>query len=135
MWNICWDLWESRNAEVHQTTATRKEVLLAQLDREIQETKSLGILNDFLPRAEKQFFKQPTREVLKQTEYERRLWLHVAKRYIERDRQRVARNRTIRIMREWLRPGSTEEVMKNRRQILRRGDRDPRAPEGTRRGI
>ena len=92
MWNICWDLWESRNAEVHQTTATRKEVLLAQLDREIQETKSLGILNDFLPRAEKQFFKQPIREVLKQTEYERRLWLHVAKRYIERDRQRVARS-------------------------------------------
>ena len=75
--------------------------------------QGIGALNDFLPRAEKQFFKQPIREVLKQTEYKRRLWLHVAKRYIERDRQQVARIRAIRIMREWLRLGSTVEVMKN----------------------
>ena len=134
MWTICWDMWESRNDEVHKKTATRKLVLLAQLDKEIREVKAIGSMNEFLPRAERTFFTQTTQSILEKTEYERKLWLHVAKRYIERDRQRVARSRATRIMREWLKPGSTEAIRKQRRQIIRRWENNPCAPTGTRRG-
>ena len=134
LWNISWDMWESRNDEVHKETATRKSILLAQLDREIREVKALGSTNEFLPRADRIFFNQNTNSILKKTEYEKKLWLHVAKRYIERDRQRVARNRATRIMREWLRPGSTEEIEKRRRTIIRQWNENPWTPVGTRRG-
>ena len=127
-------MWESRNNEIHKETAKKKAVILAQLDKEIREIKSIGSLNDFLPQVEKTFFTQLTKEILEKTEYKRRLWLHVAKRYIERDRQRVARNRATRIMREWLQPGSTEDIGRQRRRIIQQWDNNPTAPTGTRRG-
>ena len=134
LWNVAWDMWDSRNGEVHKNKTTRKEQIIAQLDAEIRSTHSEGQTNRFLPRMERTFFRQELEEVLKHTEYQKRTWLHIAKRYIERDRQRVARDRSIRLMREWLIPGSTGNIGRLRRRIINRSESDLRAPEGSRRG-
>ena len=133
LWEVAWDMWDSRNGEVHRNQETRKEQIIAKLDAEIEEAYTNGETNHFLPRMEREFFRQSKEDILKHTEYQKRAWLHIARRYISTDRQRVVRNRSVRIMREWLRPGSTEEIRAEQRQINRRQS-DLRAPEGSRRG-
>ena len=134
LWEVSWDMWESRNGVVHRNKQTRKEIILAQLDTDINQKYNEGQTNRFLPRTERTFFRQDLEEILKTTEYQKRAWLLIAKRYIERDRQRVARDRSVRIMREWLIPGSTENITRLRRRITNRRESDLRAPEGSRRG-
>ena len=134
LWNVSWDMWDSRNGEVHKNQTTRKEQIIAQLNDKVKEAHNAGQTNRFLPRMEKAFFKKDVMETLEATEYQKRTWLHIARRYIERDRQRVARNRSIIIMREWLVPGSTGNIRKMRERIKNRSKSDLRAPEGSRRG-
>lgn len=134
LWDISWDMWDSRNGEVHRNTITRKEQIIAQLHADITSTHHTGNDNRFMPWMEKEFFKQPLDTILQNTEYQKRTWLHLATRYIERDRQRVARNRSVRIMREWILPGSTGTIGQQRRRIINRRESDLRAPEGSRRG-
>ena len=134
LWNVSWDMWDSRNGEVHRNKKTRKEQIIAQLEVDIRETYNEGRNNRFMPRMEKTFFRQDLKELLEKTEYQKRAWILIAKRYIERDRQRVARDRSIRIMREWLMPGSTGDIGRLRWRIINRSESDLRAPEGSRRG-
>ena len=134
LWNVSWDMWDSRNGEVHKNKATRKEQIIAQLNKEVMEAHTAGQINTFLPRMEKAFFRKGVTEILKGTEYQKRTWLHIARRYNERDRQRVARDRSVLIMREWLEPGSTGNLNKIRRRVMNRSMSDLRAPEGSRRG-
>ena len=133
LWGVAWDMWDSRNGEVHKNKTTRKAQVLAQLDTEIRQKYNEGQTNRFLPRLEHAFFRQNLEVVLTNTEYQKRAWLHIAKRYIERDRQRVARNRSILLMREWILPGSTGEIGRHRRRIINRSLSALRAPEGSRR--
>ena len=134
LWNVSWDMWDSRNGEVHRNRQTRQDIIIAQLDRDIQDAHEAGTTNKFMPRLERLFFRVDKEEVLERTEYQKRTWLHMAKRYVERDRQRIVRNKGVRLLREWLRPGSTEEIVKRAQQIKNRIDRHMRAPEGSRRG-
>ena len=134
LWNVSWDMWDSRNAEVHQKTQTRRDIIIEHLHTEIQTHLDIGQTNEFLPRLERTFFRTTVEEVTRQTEYQKRLWLHIAKRYIERDNQRVARNRSIQIMREWLQPGSTTAAVRRRKRTINRSDNNMRGPEGWRRG-
>ena len=134
LWNVSWDMWDSRNGEVHKNKNTRKAQIIAQLDADVRNKHFEGQTNRFLPRMEREFFQAPVEDILEFTEYQKRAWLHIARRYVERDRQRVARNRSVRIMREWLQPGSTGHIGRNRRRIINRSESDLRAPEGSRRG-
>ena len=134
LWNVSWDMWDSRNGEVHRHKMTRKEQIIAQLNAEVRDAHETGQTNLFLPHMEKAFFRKDVEEILETTEYQKRTWLHIAKRYNERDRQRVARNRSIEIMREWLKPGSTGNIEKMRKRIINRSTSDLRAPEGNKRG-
>ena len=134
LWMVSWDMWDSRNGEIHKNQQTRQEIIIAQLDKEIQDAHDAGTTNTFLPRLERMFFQVDKAEVLKKTEYQKRTWLHMAKRYVERDRQRIVRNNGVRMMRDWLRPGSTAEIVRRAQQIRNRTDRNFRAPEGSRRG-
>ena len=135
LWNVSWDMWDSRNGEVHKNQTTRKEQIIVQLDNEVKEAHTEGKSNRFIPRMEKAFFRREVEEILEATEYQKRTWLHIAKRYIKRDRQRVARDRSIAIMREWLQPGSTGNIRRARTQTINRHASNLRAPEGSRRGI
>mmetsp|Transcript_17274 Transcript_17274/g.25154 ORF Transcript_17274/g.25154 Transcript_17274/m.25154 type:complete len:275 (-) Transcript_17274:138-962(-) len=134
LWLISWDMWDSRNDEVHNTAATRKAVIIAQLNSEVRETHSWGRTNDFLPRIEREFFTAQVEDIIQQTEYQKRTWLHIAQRFIERDRQRVARSRSIQIMREYLQPGVTAHIVRHQTHIIRQSKSNFRAPAGTRRG-
>ena len=134
LWDISWDMWDSRNSKVHSNTETQKEQIIAQLQLDITTKHHQGNNNRFMPWMEKEFFKQPLDNILQNTEYQQRTWLHLATRYIERDRQRVARDRSVRIMREWILPGSTGNIERQRRTIINRRESDMRAPEGSRRG-
>ena len=134
LWTVSWDMWDSRNQEVHKNQQTRTDIIIAQLDADIQRVHTAGTTNSFMPRLERMFFSITVDDVLGKTEHQKRTWLHSAKRYIQRDRQRVARNKGTRLMREWLQPGSTGTIAATRRQIINRADMDMRAPEGTRRG-
>ena len=127
-------MWDSRNGQVHKHKITQSAQIIKQLDADIRQKHSEGQTNRFLPRMERGFFAQPLDEVLKHTEYQKRAWLHIARQYIERDRQRVARNWSVRIMREWLQPGSTGNIGCLRWRIINRSTSALRAPEGSRRG-
>ena len=135
MWDMCWDLWDSRNAEVHRVAATRRQVIIAQLDENVRDTHALGRSNAFLPNMEKILFRTPVREILQQTEYQKRTWMHIANQYITRDRLRVAKDREQQRMREYLQPGSVDHIVTQQRRILNRYETDMRAPTGSRRDI
>ena len=135
MWDMCWDLWDSRNAEVHRVAATRRQVIIAQLDKNVRDTHALGRSNAFLPNMEKILFRTPVREILQQTEYQKRTWMHIANQYITRDRLRVAKDREQQRMREYLQPGSVDHIVTQQRRILNRYETDMRAPTGSRRDI
>ena len=135
MWDICWDLWDSRNAEVHRVAATRRQVILAQLDQDVRETHELGRTNAFLPNVERRFFRTPVEAILQQTEYQKRTWMHVANRYITRDRLGVARDQEQQRMREYLQPGSVDHIVSQQRRIINRQAADMRAPTGSRRDL
>ena len=124
---------KSSIGEVHKNKMTRKAQVLVQLDAEIQRKHNEGQSNRFMPQMEHTFFRQKLEDVLKHTEYQRRAWLHIAKRYIERDRQRVARNQSILLMREWLLPGSTGDIGRQRGRIINCSTSALQAPEGSRR--
>ena len=134
LWLISWDMWDYRNGLVHDDAQVRTEQLIAQLNADITEKHETGQTNRFLPRIEKRFFRGSLDAILRTTEYQKRTWLHIATRFIERDRQRVAQSRSIQIMREFLAPGSTAAIMRNRTRIINRATTDVRAPRGTRRG-
>jgi len=127
-------MWSSRNDEVHNNDTTRKEVIIAHLHEEVRENHGWGRTNAFLPRTEREFFSTPIETIIRQTEYQKRTWLHIAKRFIERDRQRVARSQSIRLMREWVQPGVTAHITRHRRRIINQNENSFRAPTGSRRG-
>ena len=95
LWMLCQEVWETRNAVVHKSAEIRQSIIIAQLDAEINEAYATGSSNRFLPRMETKFFKVDISNLLKNTEYQKRTWLHIAKRHITRDRQRVAQSRSV----------------------------------------
>ena len=135
MWDICWDLWDARNAEVHKVAATRRQVIIQQLDQDVRDIHALGRQNAFLPPVEKAFFRTPVDDIIKQTEYQKRTWMHIANKYIHRDRMRVARDKEQQRMREYLQPGSVDQIVAQQTRIINRHERDMRAPIGSRRDI
>ena len=135
MWDICWDLWDSRNAEVHRVAATRRQVILTQLDQDVRDTHEIGRSNAFLPNMEKQFFRSPVEDILKHTEYQKRTWIHIAQQHIKRDQLRVANDKEQQRMREYLQPGSVDHIVSQQSRIVTRQATDMRAPSGSRRGL
>ena len=55
-WMVSWDMWDQRNAMVHNHKETRQEQILVQLHAEIREIHEFGKNHRFLPRVSKQFF-------------------------------------------------------------------------------
>ena len=132
-WSISWDMWDHRNGWVHRETETRKAQIGAQLDADIETYHQLGQQNQFLPNIERRFFNRPIAQIKKKTEYGRRIWIHTAKMFLERDRILVASNPEIQNIREFLQPGSTDVTDRNRRQIVNRYQTGFLRPDGTRR--
>lgn len=130
MWMLCWDIWDNRNARVHKHAETKQATITAQLNADITEAHASGTSNVFLQHLERSFFRNPVDTVLQQTDYQKRTWLHIAKRYLARDRLRVAQSRSTQIMREFFQPGSTDDIMRNRRRILNRHTDDFQARPG-----
>ena len=115
-WMISWDMWDHRNRLVHGHKETKKEQLIAALDAEIRDIHQFGTQHRFLPRVAKNFFKTPLENVLKKTEYQKRVWQTLGNRYLAHDRKRMT-NRSAVLMREWLIPGSSEGRRKNKIKI------------------
>ena len=108
---------------------------MAQLDADIETYYQLGQANRFLPEIERRFFSRPIEQIKEKTEYGKIIWIHMAKMFIERDRIMVASNQDMRTIREYLQPGSTETIERNRRQIENRYRTGFHRPTGTRREI
>ena len=68
IWMISWNLWDSRNTQVHKTTVTRKEVIIAQLDDKVRNTHNTGQQNNFLPHIERGLFRTRITAVFKLTQ-------------------------------------------------------------------
>ena len=134
MWMMCSDLWESRNAQIHRVATTREEVIIAHLDKEIQECHEIGHANQFLTRMETEFFNQPITELLKKTEYQKRAWLHAARKYIESDRKRLEGNKSRQILQEFLQPGTVRRTLNDRKNNTERTIGPRRNPSGGRHG-
>ena len=120
LWMMSWDMWESRNGEVHRNSIVRKEIIITQLNKEVRDTHAMGRTNNFLPRIERQLFKEPVENIIQKSEYQKRTWLTIARKYIERDRKRVVKNRSARLMREWLQPGSTASIQNRPKRNTRK---------------
>ena len=133
LWTISWDMWDHRNGWIHRETETRKEQIEAQLDHEIDTLYQLGNANRFLPAIDRRFFSKPIDQIKEKTEYGKRIWIHLAQRFITYDRLRVATSQETRTIREYLQPGSTEDIYRHRRGIVNRHQTDFHAPSGTRR--
>ena len=133
-WMVSWDMWDQRNAMVHNHKATRQEQISAQLHAEIREIHEFGRKHRFLPRVAKQFFRQPIEEILEMTDYQKRIWRRRGNKFLDNDRKRMRRNRTAAGMREWLIPGSSEGRRRTRNRTYNHGPLEPGAPggEGTR---
>ena len=126
-WMISWDMWDHRNGLVHGHKETKREQIIAALDAEIRDIHEFGATHKFLPRVARQFFKNPLDDVLKKTEYQKRVWKTLGNRYLDHDRKRMT-NKSAVLMREWLIPGSSEGRRKN--QIKTREQLESRASTG-----
>ena len=135
LYNICisWDMWDHRNGWIHRETETRKAQIEAKLDEDIDTYHQIGQANRFLPNIERRFFNKPIERIKTKTDYGKRIWIHMAKRFITHDRLRVATSQETRTLREYLQPGSTEEIERHRRGIINRYQTAFHAPSGTRR--
>ena len=119
LWMISWDMWESRNGWVHREKRVRKEQISAQLAEDVTRLHALGTETlQFLPRADQIWFQQPAREITKKTDYQKQTWINAATKIIERDREYIARDDDARRLREFLVPGSTAYVERNRTRIM-----------------
>ena len=133
LWNISWDMWDHRNGWVHREAETRQEQIVAQLNQDIEELHQIGNNNRFLPEIERRFFSNNLERIKEKTEYGKRIWIHMAKRFIVMDKLRVATSQETRRLREYMQPGSTGEISRNRCGIVNRYQTDYQRPEGTRR--
>ena len=132
---VSWDMWDTRNGWVHRETLIRKQQISAQLDETIGRLHSKGRQNtSFYPDADKLIFQVEEDKLLEKSDYQKRTWISAAKKTIARDDQTVARDMEIRIMREYLRPGSTDNMEKRQGRIIGQWETNFRTPEGTRRG-
>ena len=117
---VSWDMWDTRNGWVHREAVVRKEQLSAHIDEEVDRIHQLGRTNiQFYPRADKIIFRTEVLELKKMTDYQKSAWIHSAKKTFERDRKTVAQDDERQRMREYLKPGSTRYVERNRTRILR----------------
>ena len=113
-------MWDTRNGWIHREVAGRKEQLSAQIDDELDKTYRLGkAVIQFYPRADQILFEKDIQELKKMTDYQKSAWIHSAKKTFERDRKTVAQDDERQRMREYLKPGSTRYVERNRTRILR----------------
>ena len=120
VWMVSWDMWDTRNGWIHREAAGRKEQLSAQIDDELDKTYRLGkAVIQFYPRADQILFEKDIQELKKMTDYQKSAWIHSAKKTFERDRKTVAQDDERQRMREYLKPGSTRYVERNRTRILR----------------
>ena len=104
LWLISWDMWANRNGWIHNEATGRAEQITKQLDTDMARIYEDGRSNRFLPLLERAIFRQPIDEIKKQTDYQKRVWIHMAEKIIERDEQRVARCRSVQIMRGFFQP-------------------------------
>ena len=133
-WMVSWDMWDQRNAMVHNHKETRSEQITAALHTEVWEIYDFGRNHRFLPRVAKRFFRQPLEEILEMTDYQKRVWRRRGNKYLDNDRKRMARNRTAAGFREWLIPGSSAGRKRTTNRTYNHGQLEPGAPggEGTR---
>ena len=80
-------MWDHRNGLVHGHKETKKDQIIAALDAEIRDIHEFGAIHRFLPRVARKFFKNPLDEVLKKTEYQKRVWKTLGNRYLDHDRK------------------------------------------------
>ena len=114
-WMISWDMWDHRNGIVHGHSQTKNEQIIAALDAEITDIHQFGSQHRFLPRIARRFFKTPLQDILRKTEYQKRVWKALGNRYLEHDRRRMANNKMAAFMREWIIPGSSEGRQKTKK--------------------
>ena len=106
LWLISWDMWANRNGWIHTETTVREEQITKQLNEEITELREQGQANRFLPRLERTIFRQPLEELHKKTDYQKRIWIHMAEKVLERDKRREEENGSVRIMRRFFTPSN-----------------------------
>ena len=105
-WMVSWDMWDSRNGIVHNNKETRRQQIMAALDEDIRGLHQFAQDHRFLTKVARNFFAKPLEEILKDTDYQRRIWRRLGERYLENDRKRMTSNRSAALMREWLDPGA-----------------------------
>ena len=103
--------------------------------------KTQGILHSigrenkqFYIDADKLLFQIQVADLKKKSDYQKGTWINAAKKVIARDKQKVARDEEIRQMWEYLRPGSTTQMLRRRGHIIGQWENNLRTPEGTRQG-
>ena len=135
VWMVSWDMWDTRNGWVHREAQTRKQQIGGYLDQEIYRLYSIGRENkQFYIDADKLLFQIQVTDLKQKSDYQKGTWINAAKKVIARDKQKVARDAEIRQIREYLRPGSTTQMLRRRGQIIGQWENNLRIPEGTRRG-
>ena len=126
-------MWDHRNGWIHRETEIRNEQITAHLDDEIDRLHQMGNANRFLPDIDRRFFRQPKAQIKEKTEYGKKIWIHMATRFITYDRLRVANSQETRTIREYFQPGRIDETNRHSRRIINRHQTDFLAPSGTRR--
>ena len=69
-WLVSWDMWDQRNAMVHNHTDTRMEQITEALHTEIQDIHAFANRHQFFPKIARRFFAQPMEEILQMTDYQ-----------------------------------------------------------------
>ena len=89
---VSWDMWDARNDIIHNNGETRQKQIEAALDAEIREIHEFGRQNQFLPKIAKHFFKTEIEDIIKRTDYQKRIWRQLGDRYLANDEKQMAQN-------------------------------------------
>ena len=131
-WMVSWDMWDARNAQVHDNAETRRQQIGAVLDAEIRDIHDFGSNHHFLPRVARDFFATPLDDIMESTDYQKRIWNRLGNKYLENDTKRMQTNEEAAGLREWLIPGSSagRQRVRHREDVQSRGERGRNSQAG-----
>ena len=109
IWEVSWDMWQSRNYLIHYNNEVRDELFVERMNVDLEVLWSEGRDSKLLYHPERQFFTITLEELLKKDEYNKVRWIEIAERYLDPNRIAAREASSQGVLMRWLRTTTQEQ--------------------------
>ena len=107
IWEVSWDMWQSRNYLLHYNKEVRDELFVERMNVDIEVLWSEGRESKVLFDPERKFFMVTLESLLKKEEYNKVRWIEVAERYLDPDTIAAREESSQGVLLRWLQKNRT----------------------------